>query len=87
VAVSPSDVEEFCINYLRRTLEIPPEQIVPEASFARLGLDSASKVHLVVEIEDWAGVELDPEAVANYPRIADLAAYVATCAADRGKAG
>lgn len=85
MAVSELDIQEFCIAFLRRNSETAPEQITPDTSFAQLGVDSASSVHLLIELEDWAGVEIDPEAVFEHPTIAELASHVAALAAKQGQ--
>jgi acyl carrier protein len=74
-----AQIRDFCLDYLGRTLTpaIPPHEIVAEARFASLGLDSASSTHLLVELEDWLGIELSPEVVFEYPTIGDLARFLA----------
>ena len=75
---SEAQICDFCLDYLSRTLaRVPPHEIVAEARFASLGLDSASSTHLLVELEDWLGVELSPEVVFEYPTIGDLARFLA----------
>ena len=86
-AVSEAEIREFCLDYLRQVLDLPPEEIVPEATFARLGLDSASSVNLLVEIEDRLDLELAPETIADYPTVAALARFLAAQTAGRGSAG
>jgi acyl carrier protein len=70
---------EFCLDYLNRSLAhaLPPHEIVAEARFARLGLDSASSTHFLVELEDWLGIELSPEVVFEYPTVGELARFLA----------
>ena len=81
-----AQIRDFCLDYLRRTLHgvIPPHEIVAEARFAALGLDSASSTHLLVELEDWLGVELSPEAVFDYPTVAELARFLSEQAPAKG---
>jgi len=76
---SEAQICDFCLDYLIRTLPptIPSHEIVAEARFASLGLDSASSTHLLVELEDWLGIELSPEVVFEYPTIGDLARFLA----------
>src|SRR5215472_5015875 len=76
---SEAQIRDFCLDYLGRTLAraIPSHAIVAEARFASLGLDSASSTHLLVELEDWLGIELSPEVVFEYPTIEDLACFLA----------
>jgi acyl carrier protein len=72
-----SEIRDWCIAYLRRTLA-DPSVVSSEASFAAMGLDSASSVHLIVEIEEWLDLELSPELIFEQPTIAALARYLAT---------
>ena len=78
MSASEAEIRDFCVAYLRDSLDIAPDQVVPDAPFARLGLDSASSVMLLVALEDWLDVELDPALIAEYPTIAALARYVAS---------
>ena len=79
MGISEAQIRDFCLDYLGRTLAraIPSHAIVAEARFASLGLDSASSTHLLVELEDWLGIELSPEVVFEYPTIEDLARFLA----------
>jgi acyl carrier protein len=63
---------------LARTLALPDHTIGPEMTFARLGLDSANSVFLIVELEDWLGLELTPDLLFEYPTIGELARHLAT---------
>jgi acyl carrier protein len=74
---SEAEIRDFCLDYLRKNLEIPPDEIVPEANFARLGLDSGNSVHFLVGLEEWLGRELDPEVIYDHPTVADLARHLA----------
>ena len=71
------EIRDWCIKYLARTLELPDQSIDPDAKFARLGLDSANSVYLIVELEDWLGLEFTPDLVFEHPTISDLARYLA----------
>ena len=79
MGTSEAQIRDFCLDYLGRALArvIPSHEIVAEARFASLGLDSASSTHLLVELEDWLGIELSPEVVFEYPTIKDLARFLA----------
>jgi acyl carrier protein len=71
-------VRHWCIDYLANALNVPASRIDPEAKFARLGIDSATSVFFLVDLEEWLGVELGSEVVFEFPNIAALARYVAT---------
>jgi acyl carrier protein len=77
LAHSEPEIRDFCLDYLRKNLEIPPNEIVPEANFARLGLDSGNSIHFLVGLEEWLGRELDPEVIYDHPTVADLARHLA----------
>jgi acyl carrier protein len=79
VPANPSETEisEWCVKYLARTLDLPEATVDRDASFARLGLDSANSLYLIVVLEEWLGVELTTEVIVEYPSIAELARYLA----------
>jgi acyl carrier protein len=60
-----------------KILQRPPERIDLDAKLSRLGLDSATAVHLMVMLEDWLGVELDPELAFEHPTLRRLAEAIA----------
>jgi len=52
-----------------------------------LGLDSANSVYLIVELEEWLGLELTPDLLFEHPTISDLARYLAARAAGETDVG
>jgi acyl carrier protein len=86
---SPSEATicEWCVKYLAQTLDLPDQAINPNDSFTRLGLDSANSVYLLVELEDWLGIELAPDVIFEYPTIAELACYLARRGTGDGSLG
>lgn len=76
-AVTESDISDWCIACLRRMIDAPLAAIDPDATFAQMGLDSATSVYFIVELEEWLGRELDPEIVGDYPTVAQLARHLA----------
>jgi acyl carrier protein len=75
--VTESDIRDWCIAYLKKTVDNPSIAIGPDASFAELGLDSASSAYFIVELEEWLGAELTPELVFEYPTVSALAHFIA----------
>src|SRR5258708_19108465 len=71
-------IRDWCVEYLARTLDLPDHTIDPEMTFARLGLDSANSVFLIVELDDWLGLELTPDLLFEHPTIGELARHLAT---------
>ncbi len=78
-AENPSEaaIRDWCVEYLARTLDLPDQTIDPEMTFARMGLDSANSVFLIVELEDWLGLELTPDLLFEYATIGELARHLA----------
>lgn len=70
-------IREWLVSYMSDLLEIQPEQIDVEATFARYGLDSSAAVVLTGDLENWLGKELEPTVIYDYPTIAELAEYLA----------
>ena len=56
---------------------MPAQAIDTHTTFARLGLDSANSVFLIVELEDRLGLELSPDLLFEYPTIRELARHLA----------
>jgi acyl carrier protein len=80
-------IRDWCVQYLARTLELSDLQIEPDVTFARLGLDSANSVYLIVELEEWLGLELNPDLLFEHPTITDLARYLTGRAAGENGVG
>jgi acyl carrier protein len=76
-SLTEAEIREWCCGHVARLLEVSPKQIGADVTFARLGLDSANAIHLMLALEEWLGIELDPELVAEYPTVAALARYLA----------
>jgi acyl carrier protein len=81
---SESDIRAWCIEYLTGKLKLPASRIDPDTKFARLGMDSATSVFLVMDLEEWLGVELDTNLVFEHPSVTALARYVANQLAEDG---
>jgi len=78
-----SSICAWCASYLAKELAVPVSQIDPQAEFARLGIDSATSVFFVIDLEEWLGLELPSNIAFEYTSIAELAGYLARRCADR----
>jgi acyl carrier protein len=86
--LSESEIRDWCIAYVERTVGDRSIAVGPDISFPRMGLDSASSAYFIVELEDWLGIELEAEIVSEHPTIAELARHLAGLLAARdGAAG
>ena len=75
--MSESEIRDWCLAYLGRTIGDPAIAIGPEIPLPQMGLDSATSAYFIVELEEWLGVELEPELVFDYPTIGELARHIA----------
>ncbi len=57
-------------------LEIDPARIKPDSTFASLGLDSATAVHFILEVEGEYRIELYPGVTDDYPDLARFVEYL-----------
>ena len=76
-SVNESEITRWCIDCLHRMIDVPIAAIGPNVTFSQMGLDSATSVYFVVELEEWLGRELEPEIVGDYPTVAQLARHLA----------
>ena len=84
--MTKDEIAAFCVNQLADILRIPKDTVDTRANFARLGLDSAMSVYLVIELEEKFKLELDTDALVDYPTIESLSAYLANKGAAPQKA-
>ena len=75
--MTKDEISAFCVDQLAEILHVPKDGIDRRSSFARLGLDSAMSVYLVIELEEKLKIELDTDALADHPTIEALASYLA----------
>lgn len=74
--VTEPEICDWCIAYVKRTIDDPSIAIGPDITFAQMGLDSATSAYFIVELEEWLETELDPEIVFDHPTIAQLARHI-----------
>ena len=58
---SASRIEAWCIDFVARTLSMPVAKVDPLAPVDDLGLDSATAVALIMDLEAELGIERAPE--------------------------
>jgi acyl carrier protein len=74
---SETEIRDWCLAYLARTADNPLIAIGPDIPFPQMGLDSATSAYFIVELEEWVGVELEPELVFDHPTVGELARHIA----------
>lgn len=70
------DLERFLVERLADLLLLAPHEIDPEAPHSEYGLDSASAVMLVAELEDELAITLSPSLAWDYPTLRSIAEHV-----------
>ncbi|MFC4161440.1 acyl carrier protein [Chitinimonas lacunae] len=83
--VSETDVVAWLRSYLSRLLGIPLQDIDPDKTFERYGLDSSAAVGMTGDLGDWLGVEIDAAAAYDNPTINQLARSLAASGALNGR--
>jgi len=79
-AISEADVLNRIRTELETVLDRPIAGLEPSATFERLGIDSGSATLLVLALEDWLDIELDPEKVLQMATVGELSSHVASLA-------
>jgi acyl carrier protein len=75
--MTKDEISAFCLDQLADILRVPKDSIDPRSNFARLGLDSAMSVYLVIELEEKFKLEIDNDALVDHPTIEALSAHLA----------
>ena len=76
--ITVAEIRSWCINHIATILERGAAEIDPDVKFARLGLDSATIINLIIAAEEWLGIEVDPDSVYEYPSVNALSEHLAT---------
>jgi acyl carrier protein len=71
-----TEIRDWCLVYVRRIVDDPAVPVGTDIGFAEMGLDSATSAYFIVELEEWVGIELEPELVFDYPTITELARHI-----------
>ncbi len=70
-------VEERIRGIIARQLEVQPEEVIPEASFADdLGSDSLDLVELVMAMEEEFGIEISDEEAERIQTVQDAINFI-----------
>lgn len=77
VDVNVGAIRERCVSFVAQLLSEKKEAIDADAEFDRLGLDSAMAVAMILDLEEWLGVEVSPSLLFDHTTIAMLAGHLA----------
>lgn len=76
VQVSEQQVREWCVDYVARVLHLPAAQVDPNAELDRFGLDSAVTTAMIIDMEDWLGIEIPPALLFEQTTLVGIASAV-----------
>jgi acyl carrier protein len=71
-------ISEWLIIRIAQMLDKDKDAIDPEVTFSRLGLDSTMSIELLVGLEEWLGVQLDPGLIFDHPTVVMLSTKIAS---------
>jgi acyl carrier protein len=69
-------IAEWLVAYLARKLGTDPAGIDADATFPEYGVDSMIAIVMSGDLSSWAGCDLDPTVLYEYPSIAALSRHV-----------
>jgi acyl carrier protein len=78
VGAAEQGIRTWCVAWLAKELKLPAHRIDTNATFARIGMDSAMSVIFMLDLEEWLQVQLSPDLVFEHPSIAELAHHIVT---------
>lgn len=76
-APAPEEIGIWLCEAISRYVDLPVEQIRPELSLSRSGLDSVYAFALSAEISDYLGLEVEPTLMWDLDTPAELTEYLA----------
>jgi acyl carrier protein len=78
---TPEGIRSWLMDRVAYYLELPAEQIDPEASVAEYGLDSVYAFALCGDIEDALGLSVEPTVVWDFDTLTALTTHLVESAA------
>ena len=77
VEPTAQNIQDRSVAYIASILDVPPTEVNPELAFDDLGLDSATAVAMVMDLEEFLGIELEPELLFEHTSVAALSRHLA----------
>lgn len=75
--MNAEQISSWLTDYISKVAQIPLQETLPDREFTSFGIDSSAAVGLSVDLGDWAGIEIDPTLVYDYPTIELISEFVA----------
>jgi acyl carrier protein len=74
--VNHAQLRDWLVAFVAETLEVAPAEVDPDATWDELGVDSASIMVLLANLEETAGLVVRPVQVLDHPTIERLANHL-----------
>jgi len=78
------DVAGWCVKFIGNALGVAPESISLDKDLDVLGLDSAVITSMLIELEEWIGVDIPPSTFFSQRTLRSIAAAVSERALESG---
>jgi acyl carrier protein len=78
------DIITWCRDYISDALDVPKGSIDPTREFDALGLDSAVITSMLIELEEWLGIDIPPSTFFSQSTLSSMGDALATRVAREG---
>lgn len=78
------DIITWCRDYISDALDVPAGSIDPTREFDALGLDSAVITSMLIELEEWLGIDIPPSTFFSQSTLSSMGDALATRVAKEG---
>lgn len=79
--MSYAELRGWLVDFVAATLEVAPSEVDTNATWDDLGIDSASILVLLSNLDDDTGLAVRPVQVLDHPTVEALAAHLGAAAA------
>ena len=76
-ARTPGEIATWCRDYIGNALGVPADSIDPDQEFDALGLDSAVITSMLIELEEWLGLDIPPSIFFSQSTLSAMGAALA----------
>ena len=73
-----TELQQWLSEYLSTQLTVPADEIDPAEPMTEYGLDSITAIALIADVERHLGIDLDPDALWEYPTLASFTTLLAS---------
>lgn len=82
--MTAQDIITWCSDYISGALDVPIGSIDPTREFDALGLDSAVITSMLIELEEWLGIDIPPSIFFSQSTLSAMGNALSTRVAKEG---